>query len=812
MNVTKKLLCLALALSLTIGLFIPATAASITAGQAQTVTIVNDETPVILRFVPTKSGYYSFYSYNSQGHDPYGYIMDASMEVLVQGDDTEDSLDFFISCYLTAGNTYYLAATCFSGSATYTVQIVQRVTPTAIAFEQDTYTGNLGQYLYPQILFYPQDSVQDEVTLTSSDEQVAYINKYGDIYLGSPGTATVTATTAGGLTTKCTVTVLSPPALTLDTPWTLDAALADQYLRFTAPTAGWYGIRSEGDEIDPRVEILDANLDTVIADDESLANHNFFAPVYLDANELCYFSLRAVNATGTAQVILQKLEQATAITFGQSTMTGYADTACWLTPVNVPQVSIPEELTWHSSNENVVVVDDTGYAVCLEPGNAVITVTSKTGKTASMNITVLAPPTGSKITAWGNCGSNLQWQLSDAGVLTITGSGDMYNPYENGDHWASYSHLITQVVLPEGLTGIGVGAFQNCSKLTSLTIPDSVRCIGYEAFSGCTSLTQVTLPKELENLGMLAFANCTALKEITLPNSLKRIAFGTFISCSSLSRITLPNDLISIADEAFASCAVKEIQLPATLKTLGYCTFSGTGLTQITLPEGLTELRDLALADCALEELTVPASVTKLGSGFVSGNSLRFVRFLGNAPVFDQETFDSLNVTAYYPAGNKTWTEGMLQDYGGTVTWIPEGNPGVTLSGTAKDHTTLTLALGDAVLQTLYVESGSYTFENLQPGIYTLTASAANHVPHTYTLTVTGQSLTQNVTIHLIGDIDGNGKVNVGDVAKLNGHIKGTAPLTDDYLLDCANVNGGKLNMGDSASLYAHIRGTKKLY
>jgi hypothetical protein len=49
-------------------------------------------------------------------------------------------------------------------------------------------------------------------------------------------------------------------------------------------------------------------------------------------------------------------------------------------------------------------------------------------------------------------------------------------------------------------------------------------------------------------------------------------------------------------------------------------------------------------------------------------------------------------------------------------------------------------------------------------------------------------------------------------VAKVNGHIKNTAPLTDEYQLLCANVNGGSLNMGDTASLYAHIKGTKKLY
>jgi hypothetical protein len=74
------------------------------------------------------------------------------------------------------------------------------------------------------------------------------------------------------------------------------------------------------------------------------------------------------------------------------------------------------------------------------------------------------------------------------------------------------------------------------------------------------------------------------------------------------------------------------------------------------------------------------------------------------------------------------------------------------------------------------------------------------------------EDLAQDVKIHLIGDIDGNGKVNVGDVSKLNSHLKGTNKLTDEYQINCANVNGGSLNMGDTAALYGHIKGTKKLY
>lgn len=810
MNTLKRFLPIILVLTLLAGLLIPASAAAITAGNPQSVTVVNDETPVMLQFTPTKTGYYHFYSYSSQGYDPYGYIMDTGLEILAQGDDTGDSMDFSITCYLTAGNTYYLAATCYSGSARYTVQIDALPTATAIAFDQTAYVGNVGGCLYPLIQFDPQDSAQESITMTSSNQQVVRIGEEGDFYLGIPGTATVTAVSASGLTATCTVTVQAPPTLALDTPWTLDAALGEQYLSFVAPSDGWYGIYSEGADIDPQVEVLDSMLEGILEDDESLPGHNFFAPVYLEAGELCYFGFRTSNETGTAQVTLTKLNTATDIALPAATLTGYVGTDCWLKAIYEPQISIPETLTWKSSNESVVTVDDSGTVNFLKVGNAVITVTSETGKSHSIKVTVLATPANA--TAWGNCGPNLQWQLSSSGALTVTGSGDMYDLYDNNNHWDAYCHLIKTVSLPEGLTSIGYGAFMNCYNLTQITIADGVRQIGNAAFSGCSALARVTLPKNLESLGSMAFEYCYQLEQIQLPDTLKRIPRNAFLGCTSLSTVTLPGNLVSIGNNAFSFCPIRSIALPETLEVLGYGAFANSDLTQITLPQGLTELQDYTLLNCSLEELTIPGSVTHLGSGFASGNPLHTLRFLGNIPSFDEYALDSLSVTAYYPAGNKTWAPELLQNYGGNVTWIPEGNPGVSLSGSINVAATLTLKLDQEILQTTHSENGSYIFEDLQPGVYTLTASATNHVARTYTITVSEEPLTQDLKLHLIGDIDGNGKVNIGDVAKLNAHIKGTSLLTDEYILDCANVNGGKLNMGDTAGLYAHIRGTKPLY
>ena len=140
----------------------------------------------------------------------------------------------------------------------------------------------------------------------------------------------------------------------------------------------------------------------------------------------------------------------------------------------------------------------------------------------------------------------------------------------------------------------------------------------------------------------------------------------------------------------------------------------------------------------------------------------------------------------------------------------------VTSFGSETDDITVELyAEGSASADytvTVKGNTAAYSIEGVAAGTYTMKVSKKNHVTRTYTVTV-GGSVTQDAKICLLGDVTGDGRVNVGDTAKVYSHVKQTALLTDEYALACADVSGdGRINVGDTAKIYSHVKQTSLLW
>lgn len=126
------------------------------------------------------------------------------------------------------------------------------------------------------------------------------------------------------------------------------------------------------------------------------------------------------------------------------------------------------------------------------------------------------------------------------------------------------------VVVPDGVTSIGDGAFQYRSELTGITIPSSVTAIGDAAFINCSNLTSVTMPDSVTVIDHIAFSGCSSLTSIKIPNSATKIGGGAFSSCWRLTRITIPDSVTEIGSGAFSGCRkLKEFTIPKNVTKLG---------------------------------------------------------------------------------------------------------------------------------------------------------------------------------------------------------------------------------------------------
>ena len=149
--------------------------------------------------------------------------------------------------------------------------------------------------------------------------------------------------------------------------------------------------------------------------------------------------------------------------------------------------------------------------------------------------------------------AGITWTYNN-GTLTISGTGDVEDYNNSSAPWYDHRYDTTKIVISNGVTGIGEGAFCYFTELTSVSLPGSLKSIGAYAFRGCSSLKSVVIPDSVTSIGEGAFYRCSALTTATVSNSVSRISYGTFMSCENLISVTIPNSVKSIGEKAFYNC------------------------------------------------------------------------------------------------------------------------------------------------------------------------------------------------------------------------------------------------------------------
>lgn len=147
----------------------------------------------------------------------------------------------------------------------------------------------------------------------------------------------------------------------------------------------------------------------------------------------------------------------------------------------------------------------------------------------------------------GGCGNKLYYEFDSAGVLTITGSGDMWDYYDDSKRygpipWANLN--IKKLVVGEGCTSICEKAFWNKNTIEEAVFLCDTLTIKKNAFTNCGDLKSADFSKcGSLTLGDYAFASCTQLSCITFNDgdtAVIKPGQYVFDYCRALSTVHLP--------------------------------------------------------------------------------------------------------------------------------------------------------------------------------------------------------------------------------------------------------------------------------
>lgn len=171
---------------------------------------------------------------------------------------------------------------------------------------------------------------------------------------------------------------------------------------------------------------------------------------------------------------------------------------------------------------------------------------------------------------------------------------------------------IKSVTIPEGVTEIGVRAFDGCYDIEYIVIPNSVKIIKEKAFSTCRNLKNVSLPSTtiLENnvfSGTPWLENQTQKDEMCIINNV-------LIQASQKDEtITIPEQVTHIESDAFRGTMIKRLTIPASVKAIGEDAFENTKLENVIISDGVKKIGGWAFAGTSIKSITIPSSVEEIG-------------------------------------------------------------------------------------------------------------------------------------------------------------------------------------------------------
>ena len=451
----------------------------------------------------------------------------------------------------------------------------------------------------------------------------------------------------------------------------------------------------------------------------------------------------------------------------EATVTHKGGDNCYDTSAYTGVIKIPETVTYNNVTYAVTAIEASAFSGCsglisVAVPNSVTTIGSNAFNRCYGLITVTL---GSGVSTINNDAFAYCTSLMDMIV-------DPGNPkYDSRDSCNAIIRTATNTlvfgcqntIIPNTVTKINNYAFLGCRTLKSVTIPSSVTSIGYGAFNGCSGLTNMTV--DSDNLKYDSRDNCNAIIQTStntliagcqttiIPETVTKIRDYAFDGCITLKSITIPNSVRSIGQSAFYNCSgLENLIISNSLTSIQWGTFYGcSSLTSVTIPNSVTSIGECAFMHCRnLSNVDLPNAVRTIGESAF--------RYCNMSRLDIPETVTRINDHAFDGCTS-------LKDVYSYITDLSKVTVGTSVWPKFDTNRTLHVPYGTA---DAYQADG-------------------NWYPYF------GQIVEMEPETVLIGDVNGDGHVDIADINALNDILLGI----NGYTL-AGDVNGdGEITVAD---------------
>lgn len=354
----------------------------------------------------------------------------------------------------------------------------------------------------------------------------------------------------------------------------------------------------------------------------------------------------------------------------------------------------------------------------------------------------------------GKCGDDVYWAFHDT-ILTITGTGDMYNYSQNNAPWQLFKEEIKEITIAEGITRIGNFAFYNIKGVTSIVIPESITSVGENVLNNCSGLTTVvwnakncptlnsnwiyrssitsfTFGEQVEVIPSHVCYNLSKLSSIILPESVTSIGYSAFYGCSGISSLDIPAKVDSIAERAFyncygldslvVSCATRYIAASAfsgsnsnnlistvTLKANSVEEYAQSNINKLLIDASVSATRKLLIGDEAPTDIIIPNTITRI-------NYYAFWDVNGINSIIIPSSVTKIDSCAFYSDAIRTISIPCTVDSIGGTTFMPSALENLIITTTNLEqflqsdiNLLLNAANANTVPRTLWVNGAEVT-------------------------------------------------------------------------------------------------------